>query len=107
ALADIAPRFPAVGGLPDSALTRSGLDPWIAPLAPGPLPGRGIQRAWIARVHHQIDGSGFRALVEHFRPGPAAVGRHEHAAGLVLGPGMSRRGDINNVRVGRMDDDAG
>src|SRR4029453_13712391 len=107
ALADIAPRFSAVGALPDPALIRSGLAPWLAPLGPGPLPGRGIQRVWIARVHDQIDCSGFRALVEHLRPRPAPVGRHEHAAGLVFGPGMARRGDIDNLRVGRMDDDAG
>ena len=103
----VGPAAAAVCRFPDAALARARLDARVAPLAPRALPGCRVQRVRVRWIHHQIDGAGARALVEHLRPRPPAVGRLEDAAHLVLGPGVSGRRDVDDVRVGRVDQDAG
>ena len=60
----------------------------------------------IGRVHHEVDRAGARALVENLVPGPAAIGRLEHAAHLVVGPFVTRGRHVHDVRVGGVDHDA-
>ena len=103
----VGPAAAAVCRFPDAALARARLDARVAPLAPHALPRCRVQRVRVRWIHHQIDGAGARALVEHLRPRPPAVGRLEDAAHLVLGPGVSGRRDVDDVRVGRVDQDAG
>ena len=105
-LVHLGPRAAAVGRLHHAALVVAGLHARVAPLAADALPRGRVQRVRIGRVHHEVDRAGARALVEDLAPGPAAVGRLEHAAHLVVGPFVTRGRHVHDVRVGGMDDDA-
>ena len=106
ACAERRPRLAGVGRLEDAALVVAGLDARVAPLPADALPRRGVQRVGIGRIHHQIDGARARTAIEHLRPRLAAVGRLEHAAHLVVRPLVAGRGDVHDVGIRRMDDDA-
>src|SRR3954447_13832926 len=80
-----------------------------AVVAPGgalTLIHRGDERLWILRVHDDLAGAGMVVDVEDLRPRLAAVGRLVDAALRVRTPQMPDRGDVHDIRVRRIDDDA-
>src|ERR1700757_1450915 len=58
---------------------------------PACLPQRGINDAWIVRIEADIDRAGVLVLVQHLRPGLAAIGRTEHAAFGIRPEGVPER----------------
>ena len=53
----------------------------------------------------EVDAAGHVVDVEHLAPGPAAVGRLEHAAFSVAAPEVPHRTDVHRLRIARVDDD--
>jgi hypothetical protein len=106
ALARVGPGLTAVGRLRDAAFGVPRLDARIAPLAAHALPHCGIERVRIARIHHEIDRARARAFEIDGRPGLAAVSRLVDAAHVVVGPLVPRGGDVHDVGIRRMHEDA-
>src|SRR5204863_5755628 len=71
------------------------------------LPQGRVEHVGVLRIHHEIDGAGLVVAIEHALPRFAAVLRTEDAAFGVGAVGIAQRRDEHDVRVGRMDADAG
>ena len=101
---DIGPGVSAVGALPEPAPAASGGE------APGEaliLPQRGVQDACVGRIEREIDRAGGIVDEQHLRPALAPVARAEHAACGVRSERVPHGGDVDDVRVGRVDADHG
>ena len=103
AAGEFRPRLPAVGGLVDAA--------GDAVLEQLPRPAlhvvhRRVKRVGLSPVDDQIDRAGLVVDVEHLRPGLPSITCLEHAAFLAGRPQASHRRDVDNVGIGRVDDDA-
>src|SRR4051812_19987756 len=103
---DFGPALSSVGRLPDTTLAVPWLDPRITPFPPDALPHRGVERIRTGRVDYEVNRAGARASIQDLLPRSPAVGRLEHASVLVVGPLVPRGRDKDNVRVGRVHDDA-
>src|SRR5262249_30195793 len=68
--------------------------------------GRGVERLGVGRVHRQVDEPGVRVDELDEVPGLAAVAGPVHAALRVRPPEVAEGGDVDDVRVPRVDDDA-
>ena len=79
--------------------------PRVAPSPADAVPGRGVQRVGRRRVH--TNRWRRRGLPRAPSSSSAAVGRLEDAAVLVGRPLVAGGGDVDDVGVGGMDDDAG
>ncbi len=77
-----------------------------APRLPLALIRRREQRLRILRIHDDVGGTGVVVDEQHVVPGPAAIGRFEHAPLGVRAPQMADRRDIHDVRIAGMNDDA-
>ena len=71
-----------------------------------PLPARSIESVVILCVHRQIHESGLVADKLDQLPRRSAVGGFVHAALRIRVPGVAQCRDVDNVRVGGIDDDA-
>jgi hypothetical protein len=107
ALVDRSPGFAGVRRLPDPAARRGGVVSGIVPFRPGPLPGHGIDRVVVLRIHDQVVSTRFVVDEEDLLPGLAAVRCLEDAAVGILRPFRPAGGDIDDIGVFRMDDDTG
>ena len=97
------PRLPAVGRLPQGAARPAALQEVGAA---HPLPARGEQHLGVGRVHGNVDEARLVADELDELPGLAAVGRLVEAALGVRAPRPSQGGDVHDVRIGRVHDDA-
>ena len=103
-LGEFGPGVPAVVGAVEPGIGAA------APHLPGlpvHLPQGGVEHLRIRPVDDEVRGAGFRAHEEDPLPGVPAVRRAEDAALFVVPVGMAQRGHIHDVRVHRMDADAG
>src|SRR5262249_45643115 len=64
------------------------------------------QRLRIARIHHDVGGAGVLVNVEPLLPRRAAIDSLEDATLGVRAPQVPDRGDVDHIRVRRIDDDA-
>ena len=71
------------------------------------FPHRGIHDAWIGRVHRQIGRAGFVVDLQDSFPRGAAVLASIDAALLAGAPDLALYGNVNEVRVPGVHDDAG
>ena len=97
------PRRAAVAGDVDRAAGAAG---GARPGADGDLPHAGEEGAGVGRIDHQVAGAGLLVHEEHVLPGDAAV---ERAVDAALGLGrvaVADRRRVDDVRVGRVHDDA-
>ena len=101
---DARPGLAGVGGLPDAAAGTAAVH---APLLPPALVGRGVERLVVQRIHHQVGRPGVVVHVQRAGPGLAAVGGLVDAALAAGSPQVAGRGDVDDVEVDRIDDDAG
>src|SRR6185503_12811293 len=102
---ELAPVVAAVGGLPQAAAraVRRRVD---VPGWPPRLPERGVDRPRIAGLEGEVDRASVLVRAENLFPVRAAVARAEHAA-LSVGPvGVAEGGDVDEVGVRRIDEDA-
>src|SRR5262249_39152104 len=74
--------------------------------APQALVGRGVQDVRVARIHDEIRRAREGIYVQTLRPGAPAIDRLEHAALGIPLPEIADRGDIRDIGIGRMEDDA-
>ena len=104
--AELRPRVAAVGGLEQSTIGAAALeDVGLA----DPFPHACVQNVGIRGVHDQVAGPGpivLRQTARELLPGLAAVNRLEDAALRVVAPEVSLRGDVHDVRVRWVRDDA-
>ena len=91
-----APRLAAVGALVNAAARAAARE---APGRPLPFIGSGPEIHRIARIHHELGGTGIWRDVERLVPRLAAVGRHEDAALRVRPVEMTHGRDPDRVRV--------
>src|SRR5579884_370459 len=102
--AEIGPGGAAVGGLVELAAGSAAVEGIGG--APG-LPGGRVERIGIVRVHAQVHGAGAVALEEDLLPRLAAIRGLVDAALRVGAPDVAERGHIDDVRIRRIDLDAG
>jgi hypothetical protein len=97
------PRLPGVRRLPDAAAGTAAVE---APGRAAALIRRAVQDVRVDRVHDDVGEA--RVLVDELRERPvgAAVRRLVEAALLVRSEQVPDRGDVEDIRVLRMDDDA-
>ncbi len=57
------------------------------------------------RIEDDIDRAGVLVFAQDFRPGLAAIGRAKNSALVVRSKGVAERGDENDVRILRMNDE--
>ncbi len=100
---ELLPRVAAVGRAPDSPLRTARLE---SPGLAVHLPEAGVEDPGIARVHAEVRGSRLVADEEDLLPCLAAVSGAEDAALGVGSPHVALRGDIDEVRVLRMNSHA-
>src|SRR6185295_8106845 len=95
----------AVRRLPEAAAraVRRRVD---VPGRPPRLPERGVDRARVAGLEGEVDGAGVLVLEEHLLPMRAAVARPEDAALGVGTVGVAESGDVDEIGVRRVDEDA-
>ena len=93
----------AVGRLPQAAARAAAVE---APRRAPALVRRGVEHVRVRRVHHDIGEAGVVVDEVRVRPGLAAVGRLEQAALGVRPEQVAERGDVDDVRILRVDDDA-
>ena len=106
ALADLDPVVSTVGRLVQTAtrsaeVERVGKAHFIV--------AGGVERVRVGRVHHHVDNAdatSFDLGAEHAAPAAPTVRGPVESALVVLGIQMTERGDVDDVRVGRVDDDA-
>src|SRR6266545_4920840 len=67
------------------------------------LPEAGVEDPRIVRIHAEVGGSGLVADEEDFLPGPAAVSRAKDSAVGIASPDVAERGNVDEVRIFRMD----
>ena len=94
---------PRVGRLPQAAARPAAVE---APRRPPALIRRGEQDVRVRRIHHDIGEAGVVVDELRIRPGLAAVGRLVEAALAVRPEQVPERGDVDDVRILRVDDDA-
>src|SRR5581483_853628 len=101
---DARPGVAAVGGFVYAA--AGAVRRWIhVPGRPPGLPQRGEQRACIVGREDDVDRARVRIRPEDLLPVRAAVARAEYAALRVGSVRMAERGDVDEVRVARIDED--
>ena len=100
---DLFPRRAAVGGLPERRTGAATLEEMRLADA---LPAGGIQHVRIARIHREIHEARLVADELGERPGFAAVDGLIQAALGVGGPQCAQRGDVHDVGVGGMHENA-
>ena len=102
ALGQLRPRLAGVGRLEDAAFR-----PAADHLAdrPPPLVRRREQDVRVLRVEHDVADARVRADRQDRRPRRAAVGRLVQAALAARRPERALRGDVDDVRVARIDQD--
>ena len=103
AVGESCPRRSTVGALVDVGSGASAVESPRASLA---LIHRGVQHERVGRVDHQIGRAGVFVNEKHLRPGASAVCGLEYAAFRVRPPEVSAGGDVDDVDVGRIDDNA-
>jgi len=101
-MAQLFPGFAAVVGHVESAARPPRLE---EPRPAAMLPHRSDQVPGIARIHHQVAGSGAGVDIEHLPPGLAAVGGLVHPAVFGVGPGVAQGSHVHHVRVGGIEQD--
>src|SRR6185436_8656292 len=69
-------------------------------------PERGVDDVRVSGLEREVDRAGARVRAEDLLPARAAIARAKDAALRVRGVRMPERGDVDDVRVARMDDDA-
>src|SRR5262249_31639420 len=91
------------------ALVERALRPAVdeRPDVPAALVGGGDQDVRVARVYHHVGDAGVLADRQDVLPGLAAVGGLEQAAVAARPPERPLGGDVDDVRVARVEDDAG
>ena len=99
----LGPRLPRVGGLPERGARAAAIE---EVRTAHPLPARRPHHVGIARVELHVDEARLVADELHELPGRAAVGALVEAALLVRSPRVPQRGDVHDVRVARVHDDA-
>src|SRR5204862_4388947 len=99
------PGVAAVGRLVESTAraVRGRID---APGRAARLPHRGVDHARGARLEGEVDRAGVRVVAEDALPRHAAVFGAIDAALRVRAVRMPERGDVHEIRIGGMDDDA-
>ncbi len=98
------PRPASVGGL-----VNAGAGPAFGQ-RPRPalhVVGRGVERVGVMPVEDEVDRAGRVVDVEDLLPGLAAIDRLEHPALFVRRPEVAHRRDVDDLGIGRMDQDAG
>ena len=97
------PGVAAVGGFVEAA---AGAATREAPGRALGFPERRVQDARILRVGVEIDGAGLVVLEENFLPGFPAVGGAKDAARVVRAIGVAESGNVHEVGIFRMHEDA-
>jgi hypothetical protein len=69
------------------------------------LPGGGEENVGMLRIEGEVDGATRVVAVEHLPPALAAVGGLEHPALHVASMRMAEGGDVDDVRIARVDAD--
>src|SRR5690606_2759904 len=100
---DLLPRVPAVGRAEQPALRPAAHQRVGSAMG---LPDARVEDARVIRVHREIDRPGPLAAVEHLLPGLPTVGGAENATLLVRPEDVTECGDVDDVRVLRVDADA-
>ena len=96
------PGFSRVSRFPKSGTGATAIE---APRSSAPLIRRRVKRLVVRRIHDQIGEA--RVFVDELDvvPGLAAVGGFEDAAFFVWAKQMAQHGDIDYVRIFRIDND--
>ena len=97
------PRRAAVDGAVDAAARSAAVESPGFALA---LIGRGEQDLGVLWIHGEIGRAGVLVDEQHLVPGLAAVDRLEYAALGVRTPQMADGGNVHDIGVARMNDDA-
>ena len=101
---DLGPMIAAVGRREDAAARPAARHlPGIA----GRLPERDVQHARVVRIDDDLVGAGPVVAEQDLLPGLPAVFRPVDAALRVRRRVMTERGDVHEIRVGRIDPDLG
>jgi hypothetical protein len=109
--ADVAGRKSAVELRPRMTSVRRLVDPTFGPgrqesvLPALTLLRRRIEHVGVGRVHRQVAETGVPADLLRIRPRLSAVGRLVEATLAAGGPEWPERGDVDDVRIARVDDD--
>ncbi len=103
-LLDFPPGFAGIRGFVQGAARAAA--PEMKGLAEV-IPSPGIQDAGVGRIHGHIRDTCSRVHVQDLFPGFSPVCGFEHATLLVGSPEMAKRTDVNDVRIGRMNQDLG
>ena len=103
AFGELVPVSAAVDGLVDSAARPSAVESEYGTPA---FVGRGIKRVRALRIDGDVGNTGVLIDEERLRPGNAAVGGFEYAAFFVRPPKMAQRRNVDDIGIGRMNDNA-
>ena len=95
------PGFPRIRGSPQAAARPAAVEP---PWCPAPLIRSRDQNIRIRRIEHDIGEAGVLVDEPGIRPGPAAIGRLVESAFGVRPEQVTGRGDVDDVRILRADD---
>ena len=96
------PALTAVGGLEDPAAGTAAIHAAVGAAA---LVHRRVEHAWVGGRDGEVVGAGVVITLEHEAPVAAAVGRLVDAASAAGTPERTGRRDVDDVVVGRIDDD--
>ena len=102
-LVSLRPGAAGVAGLVDAAAGAATVE---APGRATPLVGGGVQHLVVRGVLHQLGGAGVLVDEEDVGPRQAAIGGLEDAALLAGPPEAAERGDVDDVVIDGVDDDA-
>src|SRR5262249_27345633 len=94
------PGVAAVGGFVETTAAPAALE---APRRPPGLPETREQDSRVHRIHREVHGAGAVVHEQDVLPGRAAVTRAKHSTIMGRREGVAERGDIDEVRVLRMD----
>ena len=98
------PGVAAIDGLVKSATgTTAGEAPWRART----LPESGEEHIGIVRIEGQVNGASLVILEQNLLPGLAAIAGAEDAAVRIGAISMAERGNIDKIRIARMNQNSG
>ncbi len=100
---ELRPRPPRVGGLPER---RAGATADEAERLAAALVGGGVERVRVARVHHDFGDAGVLVALQDELPAAPAVARLVQPALRARRPQLAGDGDVDEVAVRRVRDDA-
>jgi hypothetical protein len=97
------PVRPSVFRLPYAAARTAAVE---TPIRTSTLIGCCVENLWVRWIHNEVGRTGVVVHEEHVVPGASAVARFQHSALRVGTEELADCGDIDDVRISRMHDDA-